>query len=114
MLSVADIPLCGTHFTGVICAVQYRGREYRLATYLGAKVVKIKDGEIVVRQGKNIFEAKLIEKHAHPLLAPKSGAMTRTIRESASCRAAYRFEQNGSTLFDFETEKAAFEYEYSR
>ena len=50
-LSVADIPLGCFHFTGIIGIVLLHGKEYRLATYLGAKAVKIQDGEIVIRQG---------------------------------------------------------------
>lgn len=112
MLSVADIPLGGLHFTGVICAIFWQGKEYRLATYLGAKAVKIKNGEIVIRQGDTELSVKLLEKYAHPLLAPVGGTMSRTIRESAACRAYYCFKQNSHTLFSFETDKASFEYEY--
>lgn len=35
MLSVADIPLAGIQFTGIIGVVLWKGQEYRLATYLG-------------------------------------------------------------------------------
>lgn len=37
MLSVADIPFLGIHFTGIIGIVLLNGKEYRIATYLGAK-----------------------------------------------------------------------------
>lgn len=40
MLSIADIPFCGFHFTGIISIVHLQGKEYRLATYLGAKADK--------------------------------------------------------------------------
>ena len=40
MASVAHIPFCGRSFTGCICAVVYRGREYRLATYRGVRIVE--------------------------------------------------------------------------
>lgn len=112
MLSAADIPLASFHFTGIIAVVLWKGREYRLATYLGAKVLKIKEGELVIRQGKMILRAKLIKKCAHPLLAPVSGAMSRTIHESASCLAYYDFSIDGRTLFSFTSQKASFEYEY--
>lgn len=112
MLSVAGIPFLGLHFTGIVGVIMWQGREYRLATYCGAKAIKISDGEIVILQGKYVFRAKLIEKHAHPLNAPVDGSMVRTIHESASCRAAYSFEKNGKTLFEFETDRASFEYEY--
>ena len=52
MLSIADIPLGKLHFTGVIGIVYLQGKEYRLATYLGAKAVKISPEEIIIRQGK--------------------------------------------------------------
>lgn len=112
MLSVADIPLGSMCFTGVICVIHWQGKEYRLATYLGAKVVKIHQGELVIRQGNTVFAAKLIEKHIHPLRAPVNGMMSRTIHESAACRAAYSFSENGHTVFSFESSKASFEYEY--
>ena len=114
MLSVADIPLAGFRFTGVIALIRLRGKEYRLATYLGAWAVKIRAGEIVVRQGGDQMTACLMEPSARSLRAPRGGAMTRTIRESAACRAAYRFQRGGKTLLNFETDRASFEYEYGR
>ncbi len=42
MLAVADIPMFGIHFTGIIGVVLWKGREYRIATYLGAKASEIK------------------------------------------------------------------------
>ena len=86
ILSVADIPFAGRHFTGIICVIMWRGKEYRLATYLGAKAIRISDGEVAIRQGKYIFSARLIEKQSHGLKAPVSGDMLRTIHESAACR----------------------------
>ena len=112
VLSVAEIPLGPLRFTGVICVIHFQGREYRLATYLGAKAEKIRDGEIIIRQGRLALTAALLEKNAYFLKAPASGAMTRSIRENVSCRAKYRFSVEGRTVFAFETEKAAFEFEY--
>ncbi len=111
MLSVADIPLGPLHFTGIIGVIHWKGKEYRLATYLGAKVVRMGNGEIVIRQRDTVLSVKLIEKNPHPLLAPTEGAMNRTIHESASCRASYCFKQNDHTLFSFESSNASFEYE---
>ena len=62
MLSVADIPLCGLHFTGVISAIHYQGKEYRIGTYWGARAVRIHDGEVVVKQGKKMLTVKRLEK----------------------------------------------------
>lgn len=112
MLSAADIPLGPFHFTGIICVVVWRGKEYRLATYLGARAVSIGNGRIVVRQGGLELTARLICKREQVLKAPAGGAMTRSIRESAACRASYRFRVKGRTVFDCVSERAAFEYEY--
>lgn len=112
MLSVADIPIAGFHFTGIIGIILWRGREYRLATYLGAKAVWIQNGTIRIAQGNLELEARLLEKTARPLKAPAKGDMIRTIHESAACRAFYRFRIDGRSLFAFETGRASFEYEY--
>ena len=112
MLSAAHIPFGPVSFTGVIGVIMLGGREYRIATYLGAKAVKICGGEVVVRQGGSELTVRLIEKHARPLAAPVQGSMVRTIHESASCRAYYRFVRHGVTLLEFESDRATFEYEF--
>lgn len=112
MLAVADIPVVGMHFTGIICVVLWQGKEYRIATYLGAKVIEIENKRVWIRQGKLELEARLIKTSHHPLNAPVQGEMERTIHESAACQAFYRFRKAGRTLFAFETDRASFEYEY--
>lgn len=112
MLSVADIPLYGLHFTGIIGVVMLNGKEHRIATYLGARVQHIGRNTVTVRQGDYVLSAKLLAKNTHPLLAPDHGNMSRTIYESASCRACYRFSYKGKTLCEFTSDRASFEFEY--
>lgn len=112
MLSVADIPMAGIHFTGIIGIVLWRGKEYRIATYLGARVIKIQNKMVQVIQGSLELDVRLLETSGHPLKAPLEGDMVRTIHESASCRAFYRFCKKGCTMFAFETDRASFEFEY--
>lgn len=111
MLSVADIPMAGIHFTGVIGVVLWQGKEYRIATYLGARAVKIQNKTVRIVQGDLELDARLLEASKRPLKAPVKGDMVRTIHESAACRAAYRFRRQGRTLFAFETDRASFEFE---
>ena len=113
MLSVADIPLAGFHFTGIIGIVYWKGKEYRFATYLGARVVQKDKQRLLIRQGDMELEARLLESRAYPLQAPVDGKMQRIIRENIRCKAFYRFRIKGKTMFVYETEKASFEYEYS-
>lgn len=112
MLSVADIPMAGIHFTGIIGVVLWQGKEYRIATYLGARAVCIQNKTVRVIQGNLELDVRLLEASGRPLKAPKKGDMVRTIHESASCRAFYRFCKKGRTLFSFETDRASFEFEY--
>lgn len=112
MLSLADIPLLGFHFTGVIGVIWLNGKEYRIATYLGARVSRIGEAEVTVRQGGYTFTARLLERNAQPLLAPANGSMCRTIHESASCKAYYRFSHQGKVLCEFVSDSAGFEFEY--
>lgn len=112
MLSVADIPVCGICFTGIIGVVMLNGKEYRIATYLGAKLKHIGKNTITVMQGGYKLTAKLIKKNAHPLSAPINGIMSRTIHESASCTAYYRFSYKGITICEFTSNRASFEFEY--
>ena len=112
MLSVADIPFGLFSFTGIIGIIHVNKKEYRFATYLRAKAVKIEKGEIIIKQGDMMLSVNLLERNSQPLLAPVSGAMDRTIHESASCRVAYSFQKQGQTIIEFETANASFEDEY--
>jgi len=112
MLSVADIPIAGFHFRGIIGVVVLYGREYRLATYLGARTAAVRNGMVRVIQGRLELEAELLEESGKPLKAPARGDMVRTIHESAACKARYRFRKGSRTLLAFETDRASFEYEY--
>lgn len=112
MLSVAEIPLGGLGFTGVIGVLLIDGKEYRLATYLGARAVKTEPEEIIVRQGRFTLTVSPRGKAGHPLRAPVGGDMVRTIREQISCPVSYRFTENGRILLELDAPNAALEYEY--
>lgn len=112
MLSVASIPFGLFNFTGIICVIMYNKKEYRLATYLGAKIIKITGNEVIIKQNDMLLEIRLIKRCALPLLAPQKGNMIRTIHESASCVAYYRFTHKNQAVFEFVSDKASFEYEF--
>ncbi len=110
MLSAAEVPLGRRCFTGCVGAVLRGGRETRIATYRGAKVLRAGEGEILIRQGGLTLGAKLLEPAGGCLLrAPVEGGMTRTVRESAACRVRYTCRRDGVPLFDFESGRAGFE-----
>ena len=111
MLSVAEIPMLVGRFTGVIGVVKMGNREYRLATYRGVRIVEASSRRLVLRQGRYLLEASFAAREAHPLRAPRTDGMTRTIRECNRARARFRFWEGGGLVFDLCSENASLECE---
>ena len=110
VLSIAAIPMAGVRFTGCICAVCYGGREYRLATYRGARVEQWCGTGAVIRQGRYRLTAELLKGEGCPLHAPVMGVMGRTVRESLRSTVRYRFWDGETLLFEHVDRCAGFEY----
>ena len=110
MLAIATIPLPVGGFTGCICSVFYRSREYRLATYRGARIEKWSSSGAFIRQGKYRLEVELLNERRQALRAPVEGCMERTIHESLCAKVRYRFWHGKYLLFQHTDENASFEY----
>lgn len=110
MLAIASIPLPVGGFTGCICSVIYRGQEYRLATYRGARIEKWSPSGAVIRQGKHRLEAELLNERRQALRAPVEGRMERTVHESLCAQVRYRFWHGKDLLFQRADSNASFEY----
>ena len=110
MLAIAAIPLPVGGFTGCICSVLYHGREYRLATYRGARIEKWSPSSAVIRQGKYRLEIELLNERRQALRAPVEGRMERTIHESLCAEVRYRFWRGSNLLFQYTDSNASFEY----
>lgn len=80
-LSLAKIPFCGLHFSGAIAVVMFHGKEYRFATYYGARARDMKD-IIVLQQGKLTLVVRVLSQGTgYPLASPKNGVMNGIIKE---------------------------------
>lgn len=110
MLAIAAVPLPVGGFTGCICSVFFCGREYRLATYRGAKIEEWSPSGAVIRQGKYRLEAQLLNERGQALRAPAEGRMERTIRESLCAEVRYCFRHEKDLLFQRTDPNASFEY----
>lgn len=110
MLAVAGVPLPVGSFTGCICAVIHRGREYRLATYRGAEIKAWSPSGAVIRQGRYRLDVELLEEGGQSLRAPVEGSMERTIHESLRAKVRYRFWRGEALLFQHVDPGASFEY----
>ena len=62
-------------------------------------------------QGRYLLEASFAAREAHPLRAPRTDGMTRTIRECNRARARFRFWEGGGLVFDLCSENASLECE---
>ena len=109
MLSAAEIPACGRSFTGCVGIVYWEDQEYRIASYLGARLFCDRGDAVYVRQGKLEILAEMRDKGYKSLYAPVLGGMTRSIRENAACRVHYRCTLGDRVLFDFTAENASYE-----
>lgn len=110
MLAVATIPLPVGSFTGCIGSVFYRDREYRLATYRGAKIEEWSSSGATVRQGKYRLKVELLQSQGQALRAPVDGRMDRTIHESLCAQVRYGFWHGKDLLFQHTDQYASFEY----
>jgi len=110
MASVARIPFYGLKFWGCICMVWLNGREYRLATYNGVKILRCGAGVIELKRGKYSLSVTIDKSGGHKLPAPHNGSMSRFIKENLSCPAHFRFMEGDKCLFDGESECASYEY----
>ena len=116
MASCARIPYLGLKFTGTICIIHHKGREFRLATYLGACLKVFSKNKLVIKQGRKVLEISVRNAgaNARNLSAPVRGKMDRTIRESIKSSASYKFSIGKKVIFDVESDFAAVEFDESR
>lgn len=114
MLALASIPLLGFSFTGCICAILLNGRELRLATYKGVKVVQWTPKRVELRQGNLRLYVELLSCDPHPLWAPVGGEMNRIIRESLRSSVRCRLWEGDTLLFDQTDSGAGFECAFTK
>ncbi|PKM70281.1 MAG: hypothetical protein CVU93_02880, partial [Firmicutes bacterium HGW-Firmicutes-18] len=85
MCSIASIPMMGTSFMGLIANLVADGKEYRFATYNGAKIIQAlstTDGvDIILKKGKLTLEIKAHIESTGDLKSPIEGRMAGTIKE---------------------------------
>ncbi len=110
MVSIADIPFLWFEFNGCIAIVYYEGKEYRLATYNGVKIISYNEKGLVIKRGPYKLEVEIKNLSPQKLLAPNSGDMIRKIKENISCNANFKFYKNDELIFDLDSDKTSFEY----
>lgn len=115
VVSVANIPYAGLHFDGCVCVILYQGREYRFATYLGAKIELFSESFIQIKQDKYRFTVEALETcNGQELYAPLFGDMVRKVRENVTQTVRYRLLKQDRQVFELTSSKASFESTFNQ
>lgn len=103
MLSVATIPLGYLNFTGIISDISFENKEYKFATYYGAKFKKYDvDNDsiyIEIKQGNKTLSVSSLSENSNFLLAPSKGKMKREILESISSKIDVQIKEDNKIIF---------------
>lgn len=109
--ALASIPFLGfIHFTGILCFIKTKDKEYYLSTYNGAKLKKISEDEIVISKGKYSFVLTMNSKTGHLLKAPVKGNMDRYIKENLNTATSYKLLFKGQLIFEVNDPISSLEY----
>ncbi|MCI6466695.1 MAG: hypothetical protein MSA90_14675 [Faecalicatena sp.] len=111
MVSAADVPVLGLHLPGCICAIHYKGREFRLGTYYGARIKEYGPGTVTITQGIMTVKVTRQSNHSFQLHAPQEGNMKRLIKESPACLVRYQFWMGRVNVFDVISDRGSYEEE---
>lgn len=109
MVSAAKIPFGGFAFTGFLAVVSVGGREYRFATYNGAKLKYRSAQGVWLQKGEMALIVSNLEGKGHLLDAPQKGKMARKIEECPFCSGKILFSIGEETILDVTSEMISFE-----
>lgn len=103
MLSIAKIPLGSFNFTGIISDISFENKEYKFATYYGAKLKKYNVSNdsisIEIQQGNKTLSVSSLSENSNFLFAPSKGKMKREILESISSKIDVQIKEKDKIIF---------------
>ena len=86
MISIAKIPWLGSYFTGFLGFLYFDGTFYPFSTYLNSEITRLQHDEqkllIEIRGKDHTLQVIAATRQSGLLRAPKSGEMSRHIKES--------------------------------
>lgn len=108
MLSIAKIPWHGRSFTGFISGLWHEGKIYRFATYTGARIKHLQQGDTEIQVSMDDKKYELIIKaklgKTGKLQSPVKGAMTGSVQESVDGWASVQLHDKKSRRLLLETQ----------
>lgn len=111
VIAVAAVPLSTTvHVNGCFAVIFYEGKEYRIATYLGAKLQVVTNRYFVITQKGIIIKVSLIDEGSPvTLYSPINGGMMSTIRESSVATVKYQCYIKGQEILNVVSDRSSYE-----
>jgi hypothetical protein len=104
LVSYATIPFLGFSFKGLITNLLIEGREYRFATYNGAKVKSFETGDrhvlITMKKGPYRLDVKAETTSSVDLASPRNGKMIETIKEGLSGTVTFSLSKKGRVIHE--------------
>lgn len=103
-LSVANIPYSIFSFTGFICCLIIKGKEYRFTTYNGSKILNKKIGKnninITLKNKDYVLHVYSNNELSMALKAPKCGNMNTDIYESINSKITISLKYQDTIIFE--------------
>jgi len=111
--AIASIPIGLITFTGLLCFVSYKGREYRMTTYNFGKAKINSPSNIIIYKGKLRLEIIIDEgaiKKSHDLKAPIKGNMDRYIKENIAIPSKAKLFYKDTLVLETDDSYSSYEY----
>ena len=111
--AVASIPFGPITFTGLLCFISYKDKEFRMTTYNLGKVKVNSPSNIVISKGKIKLEITIDEeilKGAHDLKAPIKGSMDRYIKENVAIPSKAKLFYKDELILQTDDPYSSYEY----
>ena len=112
-LAIASIPFGLFSFTGVLCFVKIKDKEYYMCTWNNVKIKQIDKENLILKKGKYQLKLSLSNDEGHLLSAPKKGAMNRYIKENIVVKSKYEFSYKDEIILSVEDEYSSSEWMWS-
>ncbi len=113
MCSIAHIPYGAIKFTGLICVLRTNEKQYRFATYNGAKLDLVNIGkesvEVRLRRKDLTLQIAAANSEFGSLKAPTQSGMDRVISESLSARYQVKLYKECNEIFSGSYENGGLE-----
>ena len=112
-LAIATIPVLKIFkFTGLLCFITYKDKEYYLCTYNGGKIKSKSTSKIELKRGKYKFTLDISFIEGHNLKAPMKGNMSRYIKENINVPTSYKLTYKEETVLEKKDDLSSLEYMY--